>query len=197
MGGGSPLVCYSSNNIPWCLAGSLKMWRQPASTWTCGEWQHPSDPRTLPQGVLPPGIQSTPFLKAHKPAGNPFPHHCLWSTDVTCASRESPGWPCPGRAGPKPWFNSWRESKAGRFGLGLGVASVLTLPCSCTFPSPPPLQLPALFFPHLDLFPPFPGVGFASCPRRDSDVVESMRHKLGELTDLHGLKRLVLLRKEG
>lgn len=29
-------------------------------------------------------------------------------------------------------------------------------------------------------------------PGRDSDTVESMRHKLGELTDLHGLKRLVL-----
>lgn len=28
---------------------------------------------------------------------------------------------------------------------------------------------------------------------RDSDVVESVRHKLGELTDLHGLKRLVLM----
>lgn len=85
-----------------------------------------------------------------------------------------------------------------RFGLRLGAASVLTLPCSsCTFPSPLPLQLPALFFHHLDLFPPFPAVGFASCLHRDSDVVESMRHKLGELTDLHGLKRLVLLRKEG
>lgn len=33
-------------------------------------------------------------------------------------------------------------------------------------------------------------MGFASRPRRDSDVVESMRHKLGELTDLHGLKRI-------
>lgn len=89
------------------------------------------------------------------------------------------------------------KPRAHRFGLGLGVISVLTLPCSCTFPSPLPLQLAALFFHHLDLFPPFPTVGFASRPRRDSDVVESMRHKLGELTDLHGLKRLVLLRPQG
>lgn len=36
-------------------------------------------------------------------------------------------------------------------------------------------------------------VGLTAHPCRDSDVVESMRHKLGELTDLHGLKRLVLV----
>lgn len=32
----------------------------------------------------------------------------------------------------------------------------------------------------------------AACAHRDSDTVESVRHKLGELTDLHGLKRCVL-----
>lgn len=46
-------------------------------------------------------------------------------------------------------------------------------------------------------------VGLAAHPCRDSDMVESVRHKLGELTDLHGLKRSVLVwsqwlaRKEG
>lgn len=32
-----------------CLAGSLKTRRRPASTWTCGEWQHPQ-PVTLTPG---------------------------------------------------------------------------------------------------------------------------------------------------
>lgn len=109
------------------------------------------------------------------------------NANVICASRESPGWLCPGRAGPKPWFNSWEKPTAHRFGLGLGVPSVLTLPCSCTFPSPPSLQFPAGFsITWISLFP------WWVLPRRDSDTVESMRHKLGELTDLHGLKRLVL-----
>uniref|UniRef100_A0A7M4EG45 Unc-13 homolog D n=1 Tax=Crocodylus porosus TaxID=8502 RepID=A0A7M4EG45_CROPO len=39
------------------------------------------------------------------------------------------------------------------------------------------------------LVPSSPAV-FTPLPCRDSDVVESVRHKLGELTDLHGLKRI-------
>lgn len=46
-------------------------------------------------------------------------------------------------------------------------------------------------------FGPCPHGGSCAHPHRDSDVVESVRHKLGELTDLHGLKRLVLVRLLG
>lgn len=116
--------------------------------------------------------------------------------DVTCASRESPGRLCPGRAGPEPWFNLWREATwlqiwAG-FGGGLSPDTSLLL----YFPSSTVIATPCSVFPSPGS-PPFPAVGFASRPRRDSDVVESMRHKLGELTDLHGLKRLVPVWPQG
>lgn len=78
----------------------------------------------------------------------------------------------------------WMEG----FGGGL---SPDTFPLPITFPSPPSLQLPEMFCRLLN-FLLSPAVGFAAHPRRDSDVVESVRHKLGELTDLHGLKRWVL-----
>lgn len=76
-------------------------------------------------------------------------------------------------------------------GFGGGL-SPDTFPHLRTFPFLLSLQLPELFCNCLNFFLSPPAVGFAACPCRDSDTVESVRHKLGELTDLHGLKRLVL-----
>lgn len=79
------------------------------------------------------------------------------------------------------------------FGGGLSPDTSLLL----YFPFSTAIATPCSVFPPPGFIPPFSTVGFASRPHRDSDVVESMRHKLGELTDLHGLKRLVLLRPQG
>lgn len=144
-------------------------------------------------------LQPAPFKRPQKPAGEPFPHHFLLEQralqGATSTSRESQTSFAQAGLVLSPHFLYGKKPRACRFWLDTWFREWLQtqhLPHPpSTFPSLPSLQLPELFCNHLH-FLLSPAVGFPTRPRRDSDTVESVRHKLGELTDLHGLKRLVL-----